>query len=240
MVLVSAQEHRLAPVAIDRALRRLDVAARRASAGRAGRARDRRRACRGSGRRSSIRRREDAYWAARDFSARVGEVRAPVQFVGGWHDILLPWMLDDYRALREAGHEPQLQIGPWTHTAPGLVGAGHRDGIAWLRAHLLGDRRLVRRRPVRVLVGGERSGGGWRELDRWPPPGTGERPLWLSGGAGLTFGPPADEAAGDVERPRAASATATTRAIRHRRWEGRCCWPARPCSTTVSSRRAMT
>ena len=40
-------------------------------------------------------------------------------------------------------------IGPWTHTAPGLAAAGHRDGIAWLRAHLLDDDRLVRDSPVR-------------------------------------------------------------------------------------------
>jgi uncharacterized protein len=129
--------------------------------------------------------RDGAYWSARDYSGRVGEVTAPVQFVGGWYDILLPWMLKDYAALRAAGHTPQLLIGPWTHTAPGLAAAGHRDGIAWLRAHLLGDRRLVRASPVRVLVTGERSGGGWRDLPSWPPPGTGERRLWLSPDATL-------------------------------------------------------
>jgi putative CocE/NonD family hydrolase len=197
MVLVSAQEHRLAPVAINRALRWLasllgelplgDLDERATGA-----------AVPWFREAFAHPAREDAYWAARDFSARVGEVRAPVQFVGGWHDILLPWMLDDYGALRKAGHDPQLQIGPWTHTAPGLVGAGHRDGIAWLRAHLLGDRRLVRTKAVRVLVGGERSGGGWRELDCWPPPGTEERPLWLARGAALRSEPPTaeDEGAG--------------------------------------------
>jgi hypothetical protein len=134
--------------------------------------------------------REDVYWAARDFSSRVGEVAAPVQFVGGWYDILLPWMLEDYAALRAAGHSPQLRLGPWTHTAPGLVGAGHRDGLAWLRWHLLGDRAGVRSSPVRVYVTGERSGGGWRDLESWPPPGSAERRLWLGGGGALDSGPP--------------------------------------------------
>jgi putative CocE/NonD family hydrolase len=129
--------------------------------------------------------REGAYWATRDYSARVGEVRAPVQLVGGWYDILLPWMLADYAALRAAGREPQLLIGPWTHTAPGLAAAGHRDGIAWLRAHLLGDDRLVRTSPVRLMITGERSGGGWRDLPGWPPPGTVERRLWLGAGGSL-------------------------------------------------------
>jgi putative CocE/NonD family hydrolase len=129
--------------------------------------------------------REDLYWAARDFSTRVAEVDAAVQFVGGWYDILLPWMLEDYATLRRSGRDPQLRIGPWTHTAPALAAAGHRDGLAWLRAHLLDDDRLVRRSPVRIFVTGERSAGGWREESGWPPPGTGERDLWLGGEASL-------------------------------------------------------
>jgi putative CocE/NonD family hydrolase len=119
------------------------------------------------------------YWASRDFSGGVSDVRAAVQFVGGWYDIFLPWMLADYAALRAAGRRPQLRIGPWTHTALGLAAAGHRDGIGWLRAQLLDDRRLLRESAVRILVTGERSGGGWRDLEDWPPPGTGERRLWL-------------------------------------------------------------
>ena len=125
--------------------------------------------------------REDAYWTARDFSGGVAEVSAPVQFVGGWYDILLPWMLEDFVRLRSGGHSPQLRVGPWTHTSPVLAGAAHRDGIAWLRAHLLDDDRLLRDSPVRVYVTGERSGGGWRDLEDWPPPGTAERRLWLAG-----------------------------------------------------------
>jgi uncharacterized protein len=124
--------------------------------------------------------REDPYWVARDFAAGVAKVTAPVQLIGGWQDIFLPWMLEDYVALRAAEREVQLTIGPWTHVSPGLVGAGGREGLAWLRAHLLGDARLLRGARVRVLVTGERSGGGWRELADWPPPGTAERPLWLA------------------------------------------------------------
>jgi uncharacterized protein len=101
-------------------------------------------------------------------------------------------MLDDYAALRSAGREPQLRIGPWTHTAPGLAAAGHRDGIAWMRAHLLGDGRLVGASPVRLFVTGERSEGGWREEAGWPPPGTGERRLWLDAAAALNRREPLD------------------------------------------------
>ena len=178
MVLVSAQESRFAPVAINRAIRRLASMLSELPLGDLDR--------RATGAEVSWFReafanpgRQDAYWKARDFSARVPDVAAPVQFVGGWYDILLPWMLDDFSALQAAGRDPQLLIGPWTHTAPGLMAAGHREGIAWLRSHLLGDDRLVRRSAVRVFVTGERSGGGWRELPSWPPAGTVERRLWL-------------------------------------------------------------
>ncbi len=123
--------------------------------------------------------RDDPYWVARDYTTGVAKVTAPVQLIGGWYDIFLPWMLEDFSALEAAGHKPQLVIGPWTHTAPGLTAAGIREGLAWLRARLLDDERLAGPAGVRVFVTGERSGGGWRELPGWPPPGTGELRLWL-------------------------------------------------------------
>ena len=128
--------------------------------------------------------REDPYWVRRDFSAGVGDVTAPVSFVGGWYDILLPWMLADFEALQAAGRAPRLLIGPWAHASPGLVGAAERDGLAWMRAHLLGDDRLLRPEPVRLMITGERSGGGWRDLPSWPPP-TVERSIYLDAGGAL-------------------------------------------------------
>ena len=141
--------------------------------------------------------REDAYWIARDFAAGVGNVDAPVQLIGGWYDIFLPWMLEDFT--RAAGGGTQRRscvVGPWAHTAPGMLAAGMREGLAWLRSGLLGDDRLVRRATVRVLVTGERTGGGWRELPSWPPPGTGERELWLADDGRLQEAPPAGTTAG--------------------------------------------
>lgn len=126
-----------------------------------------------------IRSPEDPYWTTRDFSADVAGVTAPVQLVGGWQDIFLPWLVEDFRALREAGRETQLVIGPWAHTSPGLLASSTREGLAWLRAHLLGDRRLLSAAPVRVWVGGENR---WRHLSDWPPRGA--RPLLLRLAAG--------------------------------------------------------
>jgi putative CocE/NonD family hydrolase len=132
---------------------------------------------------------DSPYWAARDFSSRIGDVTAPVQLTGGWYDIFLPWMVEDYHALRAAGRVPQLTIGPWTHTSPGMTGVSLRDGIGWMRAHLLGDMRMLREAPVRVYVTGARR---WRDLPDWPPPGARELTLHLQPAGGLAKpGPPA-------------------------------------------------
>jgi putative CocE/NonD family hydrolase len=199
MTIISVQEGRFGPLAINRAVRRLpplmaelplgelDVRATGAEVDWF------REAFSSSGR-------EDDYWRARDYSQGVPEVRAPVQFVGGWYDILLPWMLKDFTALQAAGRHPQLTIGPWSHTSPGLAARGHREGIAWLRAHLLDDDRLLRASPVRILVTGEWEGGGWRDLESWPPPGTGERRLWLGSDGHLSEERPPED--GGVTRYR--------------------------------------
>jgi putative CocE/NonD family hydrolase len=141
-------------------------------------------------------RREDTWWVSRDFATGVAKVTAAVQLVGGWNDIVLPWMLEDFSALQEEGRDVQLIIGPWSHIAPGMVAAGIREGIAWLRAHLLDDGRLVGRERVRVFVTGERTGGGWRALPSWPPPDTGERSLWLGDRGRLQEEEPTEEPSG--------------------------------------------
>jgi uncharacterized protein len=139
--------------------------------------------------------RDDDYWARRDFSVTVPQITAPVSFVGGWYDILLPWMLDDFVALQAAQREPRLLIGPWVHISPELMAVGHRDGIAWLRAHLLGDDRLLREQaralPVRLKLTGE--GGGWRDFAAWPPPDSAPLRLHLRADGWLRReAPPAD------------------------------------------------
>jgi uncharacterized protein len=109
----------------------------------------------------------DPYWACRSYSHKVPDVTAPVSFVGGWHDVFLPALLADYTTLAKAGHQPYLLIGPWRHTDQQVIAASVRDTLAWLRAHLLGDRSQLRPAPVRIFVGGTSE---WRDLPAWPPP----------------------------------------------------------------------
>lgn len=198
LVLVAAQERRFAPLAMLRALRRLppllaQVPLRELDA-------------RATGTRVDWFReglsdpdRAGAYWVARDYAAGVGDVRAAVQLMGGWYDIFLPWMLEDYAALRAAGHECQLVIGPWTHTSPDLLSRSLHQGGAWLRAHLLGDERLLNKAPVRVFVTGQRSGGGWREFQQWAPRHAQTR-LWPAAGGLLQERPPTKHDSADRYR----------------------------------------
>ena len=143
---------------------------------------------------------DDAYWVARDFSASVGLVEAPVQLVGGWYDIFLPWMIEDFLALRRAGRAPQLIIGPWAHTSVGLKRAELREGLAWLRAHLLGDDRLLRPSAVSVYLTGDEPG--WRELPDWPPTGAHAMRWYLAGGGRLTDSASGLEESGAASRYR--------------------------------------
>jgi uncharacterized protein len=183
LVLVAAQERRFAPLAMMRALRRLPPLLAQVPLSELD--------ARATGARVDWFReglsnpdRAGAYWVRRDYAAGVGDVRAAVQLMGGWYDIFLPWMVEDYAALRASGHDCQLVIGPWTHTSPDLLSRSLHQGAAWLRAHLLADERLLNKAPVRVFVTGPRSGGGWRELEQWPPPRAQTR---LNAAAGWTL-----------------------------------------------------
>jgi putative CocE/NonD family hydrolase len=135
------------------------------------------------------RERTDPFWVTRDFSSGIARVTAPVQMITGWYDAFAPWQLEDFLELQAAGRPRQLIIGPWTHTAEGLAGAGVRDGLAWLRAHLLDDDRMLDQTTVRLFMTGERAG--WRAFERWPPADSVERRLWVTGNGSLGWEPPA-------------------------------------------------
>jgi uncharacterized protein len=108
----------------------------------------------------------DDFWKDRGFGGTLSEVAAPVSMVAGWHDFFLPLQLRDYAALRQAGQDPYLLIGPWRHADQQSVQAWVGESLAWLRAHLTGDAGALRRDPVRIFVTGAEE---WRTLPAWPP-----------------------------------------------------------------------
>jgi uncharacterized protein len=123
------------------------------------------------------------YWQHRTFDTTVKDIAAPINLVGGWYDIFLPWQVRDYRLLREAGKHPFLTIGPWAHASFGLMDAGVAEALTWFNAHLLGERNQLRKAPVRVFVTGQNA---WRDLADWPPPGARIHRFFLQQAFGLS------------------------------------------------------
>ena len=126
----------------------------------------------------------DPFWDSRRWSSARSSLSVPVSFVGGWYDIFLPGQLRDYAALRAAGQEPYLLIGPWQHTDQDGMAMSVRESVAFLRAQLLDGGGGLRASRVRVHVGGLDGAGAWRDLPYWPPEATEQR--WhLQAGGGL-------------------------------------------------------
>jgi putative CocE/NonD family hydrolase len=125
---------------------------------------------------------ESDYWQRRNFEKTVKDISTPINLVGGWYDIFLPWQLRDYRILRDAGKQPYLTIGPWAHSSFGMMAASVRESLAWFNAHLLGDSGQLRKMPVRIFVTGANE---WRSIPDWPPPNTQPQRFYLQPGKAL-------------------------------------------------------
>ena len=115
---------------------------------------------------------EDEYWQPVDYSARVAEISTPAYLMGGWYDLFLDWQLNDYLALRAAGRQPYLLIGPWTHTGAAGARVVAQESLAWLNAQVKGDTSGLREQPVRLFIMGTNE---WRDFADWPPPVEQER-----------------------------------------------------------------
>jgi putative CocE/NonD family hydrolase len=122
---------------------------------------------------------DEPFWAARDHRGAVAQVTGPVHLLGGWYDYYLRGLLRDYAALKAAGRQPYLTIGPWAHADAGGILTGLREGLAWFDARLKGDRGRLRQKPVRVYVMGA---GQWRDLEDFPPPARPTRYYLQAGG----------------------------------------------------------
>ncbi|WDT58241.1 CocE/NonD family hydrolase [Streptomyces sp. G7(2002)] len=111
---------------------------------------------------------DDPYWHGASVAAAAEQAAVPTSVITGWHDVLADQNLRQFARLRRAGGESSLLVGPWTHTSALQQGWPEvfSESLAWLRAHLCGDRTGLRPTPVRVHVGGEDV---WRDLDDWPP-----------------------------------------------------------------------
>lgn len=103
----------------------------------------------------------DPWWQPMHFAQDVDTI-PPVTLVAGWQDLFLVGQLADHAALHEAGRPVRLIVGDWVHGAPDITVIGVREAL----------RSFPETAPptgARIEVTG---GGGWRDLESWPPPHT--------------------------------------------------------------------
>jgi uncharacterized protein len=102
-----------------------------------------------------------------DMQHQLHRVEAAAHLIGGWYDFMLPDLLADYAALQEAGRQPYLTIGPWTHLDRGSGRTSLREGLAWFDATLKGKGERLRAKPVQLYL---MEADEWLSYDGWPPP----------------------------------------------------------------------
>jgi putative CocE/NonD family hydrolase len=110
---------------------------------------------------------DDPYWDGASLARAAEGLRVPTSLISGRYDALVDQTFEQYARLRRAGCDTALLVGPWTHTSAMQQGWPEvfAESLAWLRAHLCGERSGLRPTRVRVHVGGEDA---WRDLDDWP------------------------------------------------------------------------
>lgn len=109
---------------------------------------------------------DDPWWAPMNHHQSIDEIKRPISMVAGWFDIFIPWQMRDFIALRKAGVESRITIGPWRHTDMELGRTGMHDAIDWFNRHLLGKNTASQTKPVKLFVIGADE---WRYFDDWPP-----------------------------------------------------------------------
>lgn len=103
----------------------------------------------------------DPWWRPMHFAQDVDTI-PPVTLVAGWQDLFLVGQLADHDALREAERPVRLIVGDWVHGAPDITVIGVREALRSFRD-------TTPPSGARIEVTG---GGGWRDLESWPPPHT--------------------------------------------------------------------
>jgi putative CocE/NonD family hydrolase len=140
---------------------------------------------------------EDPFWEPVSFRHLLAEWTVPTLLVDGWHDYPLPGVLEDYAVLSRSPAPVHLRVGAGGHLGGGGEGGMTDAPLDWFDTWLLGREGLLGPTPVKVHVQGQ--GGGWRDLDDWPPPSEPTR-WYLHQGGRLAPTPPASSSEPDRYR----------------------------------------
>src|SRR5262249_23207857 len=97
----------------------------------------------------------------------------PATLVAGWYDIFCREQIDDYVALRAAGRDARLTIGPWHHGSPGGASRMLAETLQWADVHVAKTARAMNdNQRVQVFVMGAKR---WASFPEWPVAATSER-----------------------------------------------------------------
>ena len=157
---------------------------------------------------------DDPFWDAVNFRPLLSSWTVPTLLVDGWHDYPLPGVCEDYEVLRDAGVPVRLRIGAGGHLGGGGTGGMSDEPIAWFDTYLLERPELSEPRSTRsVSVHVQGTGGGWRDLEDWPPPTSTATPWYLRADGVLSLDAPADAEPADAYRYDPANPTPATGGI---------------------------
>ncbi len=136
------------------------------------------------------------YWTQLETAfIKPSEIEIPMLVIGGWYDIYSDSVVDTFLALKNDGNAKvreshRLIMGPWIHRTdeirngaleyPDAAQFGYREAHAFLKYWLRGEGEdyAASSAPIRYYQMGASQ---WREADTWPPAGTAEKRLYLSG-----------------------------------------------------------
>ena len=108
---------------------------------------------------------ESTYWQQVDYREDV-VAAPPTHFIGGWYDIFVDEMLDDYVRQVAQGQQPFLTVGPWQHAGIESQVFTMNEAVSWFDTHLKGIPSILRPSAVRLYVMGRDE---WCDFDVWPP-----------------------------------------------------------------------
>lgn len=128
----------------------------------------------------------DSFWDHTDHSGVDMGALPPANMVTGWWDLFLVGQLSDFAALRAAGNDARILVGPWLHGEPGELKASLTSDVAFLRHHLDGG---PAPEGPRVKVQLQQTDQ-WLGFEAWPPPGVEPATVHLGASGGLTVGSP--------------------------------------------------
>ena len=109
---------------------------------------------------------DDPYFDLVDLKPAIAGLPQAIHFIGGWYDVFLGGLLQDYALQKAAGKSPHLTIYNWGHYDLAKQAGTMREALAWFDVHLKGKENGLPDKSVKLFVMGAEE---WQEFDAWPP-----------------------------------------------------------------------